>query len=116
MRLLVLAFSAVVCFAQQHEAGDDRRGYTDTPQIPGQPWKVHDAARPRPPKVTPGLPLLDERPPADAIVLFDGKDLSKWYTMRQGQPQEPQWTDVYKRQVVHHAAGSAAGTAVDRCV
>ena len=31
-------------------AGDDVRGYNDTPQLPGQPWKVHDmraAARPQ---------------------------------------------------------------------
>ena len=27
-------------------AGDDKTGYTDTPQIPNQKWKVHDAARP----------------------------------------------------------------------
>jgi 3-keto-disaccharide hydrolase len=59
-------------------AGDDQRGYTDTPQLPGQRWKVHDADRPRPPKVQPGMPLLSEAPPFDAIVLFDGKDLSHW--------------------------------------
>ncbi len=91
--LLALAASL---FAQQadhpKEAGDDRTGYTDTPQLPGQKWKVHDAARPRPRKVTPGLPLLQEAPPADAIVLFDGKDLSKWVTVaRGGQPEEPRW-------------------------
>jgi hypothetical protein len=74
------------------EAGDDKQGYTDTPQLPGQKWKVHDAARPRPRKVTPGLPLLNEAPPSDAIVLFDGKDLSKWVAMvRGGQTQEPKW-------------------------
>ena len=73
------------------EAGDDRRGYTDTPQLPGQPWKVHDAARPRPRKVTPGEPLLQEAPPADAIVLFDGKDLSHWVAERGGKTVEPRW-------------------------
>jgi hypothetical protein len=69
---------ATTLAAQTKEAGDDKRGYTDTPQIPGQKWKVHDAARSRPKKVTPGLPLLNEAPPADALVLFDGKDLSQW--------------------------------------
>ena len=73
---LALSFAA----AQEKEAGDDKRGYTDTPRIPGQKWRVHDAERPRPRKVTPGLPLLNEAPPADAEVLFDGKDLSKWVT------------------------------------
>jgi hypothetical protein len=51
-------------------------GYTDTPLIPGQPWRVHDVERPAPPLVTPGA--TNAAPPSDAIVLFDGKDLSKW--------------------------------------
>jgi hypothetical protein len=89
-------------------AGDDQRGYNDTPQLPGQKWKVHDAERPRPPKVTPGMPLLQEAAPSDAIVLFDGKDLSHWVQiprvggpLAQGaarpqpappaEPQEPKW-------------------------
>ena len=38
-------------------------------------WEVHDPDRPQPPLVTPG-----ERSaaPSDAIVLFDGTDLSQW--------------------------------------
>lgn len=52
-------------------------GYTDTPVLPGQPWKVHDIARPRPSVVTPGPKPGD--PPSDAIVLFSGKDLAQWY-------------------------------------
>jgi hypothetical protein len=89
-------------------AGDDRRGYTDTPQLPGQKWKVHDAERPRPRMVQPGLPLLNEAPPSDAIVLFDGKDLSQWVQISRmgpasgrggaapqappmGPPHEPKW-------------------------
>jgi hypothetical protein len=72
-------------------AGDDVRGYNDTPQIPGQKWKVHDMNRPRPVKVTPA-PYVMEAPPADAIVLFDGKDLSKWEQQaRGGAVQEPKW-------------------------
>lgn len=72
-------------------AGDDVRGYNDTPQIPGQKWKVHDMTRPRPRKVAPG-PLVNAGPPADAIVLFDGKDLSQWVQQaRGGQTQEPKW-------------------------
>jgi hypothetical protein len=50
-------------------------GYTDTPMLPGLPFHVHDPARPRPPVVTPGN---QGGAPSDAIVLFDGKDLSKW--------------------------------------
>jgi len=51
-------------------------GFTDTPMLPGLPWHVHDPARPRPPIVTPGA--TPGAPPSDAIVLFDGRDLSKW--------------------------------------
>jgi len=73
------------------EHGDDVRGYNDTPQLPDQKWKVHDLDRPRPAKVTPG-PYVEEKPPADAIVLFDGKDLSRWVTMgRGGAVSEPKW-------------------------
>src|SRR4051794_12044316 len=51
-------------------------GFEDTPILPGLPYHVHDPNRPHPPVVTPGAKLGD--PPSDAIVLFDGKDLSKW--------------------------------------
>ncbi len=104
MRTLALLALAASLAAQQppaarpkpieipESAGDDVRGYNDTPQIPDQKWKVHDMERPRPPKVTPGLPLLNGAPPSDAIVLFDGKDLSHWITRgRGGVEQEPRW-------------------------
>ncbi|PYU05360.1 MAG: hypothetical protein DMG33_11255, partial [Acidobacteria bacterium] len=44
-------------------------------------WKIHDTNRPLPPIVDPGTagtPEVPGRPPSDAIVLFDGKDLSHW--------------------------------------
>src|SRR5262245_36605564 len=73
------------------EAGDDVRGYNDTPQLPGQKWRVHDLARPRPVAVTPA-PYIHLAPPSDAIALFDGKDLSHWTGQaRGGTPQEPTW-------------------------
>lgn len=54
-------------------------GYTDTPQLPGQEWKVHDAHRPLPPVVKPAEGAnLGAPPPADALVLFGGKDASAW--------------------------------------
>ena len=56
-------------------------GYQDTPIIPGTKWHVHDGERPQPPIVTPGNPSTQEKAgsaPSDAIVLFDGTDLSKW--------------------------------------
>ena len=51
-------------------------GYTDTPIIPGLPYHVHDPARPRPAVVTPAA--MPGGAASDAIVLFDGKDLSRW--------------------------------------
>ncbi len=51
-------------------------GYRDTPVLPLQRWKVHDIDRPKPAVVTPAS--TPGGPPSDAIVLFDGKDLSHW--------------------------------------
>jgi hypothetical protein len=56
--------------------GGDGLGFTDTPMLPGLPYHVHDPGRPHPPVVTPGAQA--GAPPSDAIVLFDGKDLSQW--------------------------------------
>jgi hypothetical protein len=62
-------------------------GYEDTPMIPGTPWHVHDGLRPQPRIVTPGATFSDlAPPPSDAVVLFDGTDLSKWESARGGPP------------------------------
>ena len=54
-------------------------GFQDTPLQPDGKWHVHDPARPQPPIVTPGATFSQNAtPPGDAIVLFDGKDLSQW--------------------------------------
>ena len=50
-------------------------GYKDTPKLPWCQWLVHDPDRPAPKRVDP-VPAGPPAPvPADAIVLFDGKDL-----------------------------------------
>jgi hypothetical protein len=56
--------------------GSHEEGYTDTPLVPGTPYHVHDPSRPRPVVITPGAQV--GQPPSDAVVLFDGQDLSKW--------------------------------------
>lgn len=51
---------------------------------PNPNWLDHDRDRPLPPVVDPGTASTQEqpgRPPSDAIVLFDGKDLSQWVAM-----------------------------------
>lgn len=54
-------------------------GYKDTPMQPNGKWHVHDSDRPMAKVVTPGETFSQGAPaPSDAIVLFDGKDLSKW--------------------------------------
>ncbi|PYP21973.1 MAG: hypothetical protein DMD55_19885, partial [Gemmatimonadetes bacterium] len=58
LALLALAFSPASSLAQQ--------------------WPVHSLDRPRPPVVDPGPERAPVPPPADAIVLFDGKDLTQW--------------------------------------
>ena len=68
-----------------------RIGRADGPLLPGQKWRVHDLRRPRPPVVTPGeLSTYDKpgTPPSDAIVLFDGKDLSNWCHISPEDPSE----------------------------
>lgn len=71
MRILLASLLALAVGSQEPSGV----GYDDTPLIPGQTWRVHDKQRPSPPVVTPALPSL---PPSDAIVLFDGADLSAW--------------------------------------
>jgi hypothetical protein len=61
-------------------------GFQDTPMQPGGKWHVHDPARPQPPVVTPGTFSENSSPPSDAIVLFDGKDLSQWRDKKTGGP------------------------------
>jgi hypothetical protein len=48
-------------------------------------WRQHEMNRPHPPAVTPAPHAGQVQPPADAIVLFDGRDLSAFVT-GQGAP------------------------------
>ncbi|WP_018616443.1 3-keto-disaccharide hydrolase [Segetibacter koreensis] len=60
--LVALAVSMSIAVAQQNGKPEDTEFYT-----------------PVPPKVTPG-PVTSTKPPSDAIILFDGKNLDNWVT------------------------------------
>jgi hypothetical protein len=57
-----------------------------------QKWGPNDRNRPEPPIITPGTESTQERPgipPSDAVVLFNGKDLSNWESLDGGPAK---WT------------------------
>jgi hypothetical protein len=50
-------------------------------------WKISECNRPEPPVITLATPSTQQSPgkaPSDAIVLFDGTDLSKWQNNKGG--------------------------------
>lgn len=100
----VPVFSAVAAHAAEDQAGQAGaqtmppagRGQMDGSPLgdplPGQKWRVHDRTRPQPRRVVPGTPIPMPSAPSDAVVLFDGKDLSKWDGGgRGGAVTEPRW-------------------------
>ncbi len=92
MRVCVLILTIAASLSAE-EPKQFPEGYTDTPYLPGGKWRVHDLHRPQPPIVTPGD--APGAPPSDAIVLFDGRDLSHWLTAGKrkdrGKIFPPQW-------------------------
>src|SRR5687768_9696634 len=54
----------------------ERPGFKDTPMLPGGKWRVHDSDRPAPTVVTPAAE--PGGPPADAVILFDGRTSDAW--------------------------------------
>lgn len=51
-------------------------------------WSIHDPNRPLPPVVNPGPAGPPVPPPSDAVILFNGKDLSLW---RDGKGNPARW-------------------------
>jgi 3-keto-disaccharide hydrolase len=106
MRLLPLAAMGLVVVSSLAIGQAQRKvGFKDTPMLPGGRWHVHDSDRPLPKVITPGTcgtPEEPGRPPSDAIVLFDGKDLSQWQSGR-GRPAG--WTVEGGAMVIKPGAG-----------
>ncbi len=76
----VLCWSGTALAAQQ----TPKLGYDDTPTLPDSRWRVHSGRRPQRKSVEPGTA---GSAPTDAVVLFDGSDLSAW----RGRKGDAQW-------------------------
>lgn len=87
MRKPLLLMFGVVGLAVALAQRPGELGYTDTPMLPGLPYHVHDPERPHPLSVAPAAQV--GAAPSDAVVLFDGKDLSRW-TAGRLDPANPQ--------------------------
>lgn len=74
--LLLLAVTTSRVSAQEREG----------PTPPGARWPVHSMDRPKPPVVNPGPDGPPAAPPSDAIVLFNGRDLSAWTMAEDSSP------------------------------
>jgi len=59
-------------------------GTADAQSTASTEWRQHDMSRPRPAVVAPPSTPLPVPVPADAVVLFDGKDLSQWQSANGG--------------------------------
>jgi hypothetical protein len=76
--LSLLVTSAPAADLVKAADGSGYYGYKDTPKLPWCGYLVHDPDRPAPKRVDPGPPAPPAPVPADAVVLFDGKDLAQW--------------------------------------
>ncbi len=80
---------------EKDQTSKEPPGFTDTPMQPDGIWRVHDAYRPRPHIVAPGVFGGPTSPPSDAVILFNGTDLSQWLAEGKGSEQgkmvAPRW-------------------------
>ncbi len=81
--LMTTAVLLVGCTEQQASAVQEDEPLVQYVDTDSGRWMVHDMNRPAPPVVNPGEPCF-KAPPADAIVLFDGTDLSQWISASNG--------------------------------
>ena len=100
LSLMTLAVLLTTAFGCASNGLQKQSGEPDTQQIsdpePAEvqkqyEWKVHDKNRPQPAVIEagePGTKQTSGRAPSDAIVLFDGTDLSKW---EKGDGEEAKW-------------------------
>ncbi len=109
MGAISVALATAGLVVGQDKPAKTKHGFKDTPMLPGGKWHVHDSDRPLPPVVTPGTCGTRDEPgkaPSDAVVLFDGKDLSAWSDDRGGTAR---W-DVKEGAIVIRAGGGVIRT------
>jgi len=88
--LTIVVYGLVIlagCAAQQAAKEGEKLQYVETDT--GR-WLIHDMNRPAPAVITPGTESTQTEPgqaPSDAIVLFDGTNLSEW-TNTKGEPSK----------------------------
>lgn len=89
----ILTFSTIFSFGMTGWAANTGSPFYGDAPDEHHPWAVHDRNRPQPKLVTPGSSSSQDQPgqpPSDAIVLFDGNDLSKWEA-DQGEGVPTKW-------------------------
>jgi hypothetical protein len=78
---VLIASGTLLCSISSSPAAPTGPVFYGDPPDEHHPWAVHDRNRPQPKVITPGTfssPEQAGKPPSDAIILFDGTDLSKW--------------------------------------
>ena len=79
-----VTMAVLLCLAQRSVAqsnGAQNNGAQSNPAQSATQWRAHDRSRPLPTVIDAGTASTQKqvgRPSSDAIVLFDGKDLSQW--------------------------------------
>lgn len=92
-RLLLVVSLGVVFVIMNNCAAHAQKGW----ERPDMDWDVHSMDRPQPEVITPATLSTQKEAgeaPSDAIVLFDGSNLSKWQSVG-GGPAEWKVTDGY---------------------
>jgi hypothetical protein len=87
--LVLAAFCIALSFDSVSRGAAPVPAFYGDPPDEHHPWGVHDGNRPQPKVVTPGTFSTDAqpgRPPSDAVILFDGKDLSHWASAKNDGP------------------------------